>query len=229
MLFLLAVTAAFTAGYPSGDRLHPYRACYVIVSGSSEGAERISGATLQTLSRERVGNRSIWRVVVHQRTSDGRFDMRDDFLLDGHTLEPLSLESRRGGKPHVHLTFTRGHVAGERWDARGTSTVVEADLPHIWIGDLYGPTFASLPLKLGATFSVPYYQYDRGIGNFTIAVTGSRTVKTGKRIVKAWVLDAGPDAASRFEYLISKVDRRELGYTAPQGGERLGGDCSGLD
>ena len=228
--FLASTALAWSAALPSGDRLHGGRTCYAIVSGPPGEAEHVVGATLQTLTRERIAGGEVWRVVVHQRVAGGRFDMRDELVLDAHSLTPLSLDSRRDSKPHVRLTFTAGRVSGERWDAAGASSSINASLPHpVWEGDLYGPTFASLPLAAGASFRVPYYQYDKGVGAFTVTVTGSRVLATPQGDVEVWVLDAGPDAASRLEYLIAKADGRELGYASPRGGQRLGGDCKGLD
>jgi hypothetical protein len=44
----------------------------------------------------------------------------------------------------------------------------------------------------------------------------------------AWVLDARPSPTERLTYLIARSDGRELGYYAPEGGQRLGGDCTGI-
>lgn len=51
---------------------------------------------------------------------------------------------------------------------------------------------------------------------------------TSQGPVDAWVLDAGPSDKERLEYRIAKSSRRELAYRSPQGGQRLGGDCTGL-
>ena len=59
-------------------------------------------------------------------------------------------------------------------------------------------------------------------------MTGDKVVETHDGRVEAWVVDAGPSETERLTYLISKADRRELGYAASEGGQRLGGDCTGL-
>ena len=59
-------------------------------------------------------------------------------------------------------------------------------------------------------------------------MTNSELVETPEGRVGAWVIDAGPSETERLTYLISKADGRELGYSAPEGGQRLGGDCTGL-
>ncbi|MDG6719210.1 hypothetical protein QCE92_13645, partial [Staphylococcus aureus] len=88
---------------------------------------------------------------------------------------------------------------------------------------------AAMPLAMGRSFTLPSYQYDRGLGVFTVAVTGTEVVTTPTGRVEAWVLDAGSSADQRLRYLIAKRDGAEIGYSSPQGGQRLGGTCTGLE
>lgn len=223
---LIAIAALpSAAAAPDGRRLHSDTACYAITAPG----DRVIGATWQSLRRGRVGGRAVWRIVVHQRLSDGSFDLRDALLLDERTLRPLKLTTTHGGAPLAELTYAPDRVTGFTVARNGERRNIDQALPGpVWDGDLYGPTFASLPLKAGARFAVPFFQYDRGLGTFTVVVKGSEVVDTPAGRITAWVLDAGPSATERLDYLIAKRTRRELGYRAPQGGQRLGGDCTGL-
>ena len=225
---ILALAAALTLAAPDGRRLHEDRACYTLYR--QQGDQRTPmGVTAQSLVRETRAGRPVWRIVIHQRVGDGRFDMRDEFVLDGETLRPLTLVNTRKGETHVTLAYTPARITGEMRDAAGAAKLIDVSLKGpVWEGNLYGPTFAALPLVAGASFEVPTYQYDKGLGAFTVRVTGSKTVATLGGPVEAWVLDAGPNPEQRLEYLIAKADRRELGYRSPQGGQTLGGDCTGV-
>lgn len=228
LLTTLLLAPAAIRPLPDGIRLRPDHACYTIYAQQG-GQQKDVGVTAQTIESVQIGGRALWRIVVHQRLGNGRFDMRDELVLDRASLRPVSLETLRNGKPYVRLHYEEKRVTGERWDDAGASHKVDQPLTEpVWEGDLYGPTFASLPLAVGAKFRIPFYQYDKGLGAFTVEVKGMERVATPAGPVDAWVLDAGPSADERLQYLISRKDRRELGYRLPQGGERLGGDCSGL-
>jgi hypothetical protein len=228
MLSALLILASL-GGVPEGSRLRADAACYTIFSGK-EGQEQVIGVTSQTIAGDRIGGRKVWRIVVHQRLAGGRFDMRDVFVLDARTLQPLTLQNSRNGKPHARLDYRPGRVTGSLWDQAGVPHSVDQPLSGpVWEGNLFGPTFAVLPLAAGARFEVPFYQYDKGLGTFTVFVKGRKIVQTPTGPVDAWVLDAGAGSDERLEYLIAKKSRRELGYRASEGSQQLGGDCSGLD
>ena len=225
---LLLVLAGAASSRPEGARLSAGDTCYAIVGPKAEG-EKTIGATWQSLRRERLDGRPVLRVVVHQHLTGRTFDLRDDLTLDAATLRPIRLDTTRDGRPHAHLEFSDAAVTGFKVGKQGERVSLDQPLTSpVWDGDLYGPTFAALPLSSGATFRVPFYQYDRGLGEFTLRVTGDKVVETPEGLVEAWVVDAGPSDTERLTYLISKADRRELGYTALEGGQRLGGDCTGL-
>lgn len=214
---------------PDGTRLRPYSACYAIVGSSAEGAPVI-GSAWQSVRKVRIGRQAVWRIVVHQRLANGRFDLRDAFALDTHTLRPIGLTTTRDGKPHAELSYTGDHVTGYKLDRQGNHVAIDQALPGpVWEGNLFGPTFAALPLAIGASFTLPFYQYDRGLGEFTIAVKGTEWVMTPGGRVEAWVLDAGSSVAQRLTYWIAKRDRKEVGYSSPRGGQRIGGTCRGLE
>lgn len=124
----------------------------------------------------------------------------------------------------------RGYKVGKD----GQTTAIDEPLSGpVWEGNLFGLTLAALPLKDDATFGLPKYQYDSGFGSFDVKVTGSETVTTAAGPVEAWTVDllALPEMQGRpaMTYLISKSDHRELGYRSPMGGQKLGGNCAGLD
>jgi hypothetical protein len=222
------LTVAVSLGVPDGGRLIGDRACYTIFAPTNSG-DRPIGDTLQTVERVSQRGRAIWQITVHQRLSNGKFDLRDEFTLDGKTLLPLRLKTTLNRKPHADLVYVKGRVTGFHIDRTGAKHRVDRPLGGpIWDGNLFGLTFATLPLSQGARFQVPYFQYDRGFGMFTVTVTGSEKIRTPAGTVDAWVLDAGPSPSQRLVYFIEKDDRRELGYRSSQGGQRLGGLCHGL-
>lgn len=217
------------AAVPDGTRLRPYSACYAIVGSSAEGAPVI-GSAWQSVRKERIGRKAVWRIVVHQRLASGRFDLRDAFALDARTLRAVSLTTTRDGKPHAELSYIGDHVTGYKLDRQGSRVVIDQALPSpVWEGNLFGPTFAALPLATGTSFTLPFYQYDRGLGEFTITVKGTEWVTTPAGRVEAWVLDAGSSVDQRLTYWIAKRDRKEVGYSSPRGGQRLGGTCEGIE
>ncbi|WP_439470555.1 DUF3108 domain-containing protein [Brevundimonas sp.] len=229
MIALFGLLAGLAQG-PSldGTRVHEDRACYTI-SMNRGGVETPMGVTWQTIERTVVDGRPVLRVVVHQRVGGGAFDMRDTFLLDAGTLRPIQLENDRKGERHVTLTYGADAVTGERVED-GAVHEVDVALPGpVWEGNLFGVTFAALPLRAGATFEVPFYQYDKGLGAFNVRVTGEEAVTTPEGPVDAWVLDvtAGGEGPP-LTYLIAKTGGRELGYRSARGGQTLGGDCSPL-
>jgi hypothetical protein len=212
---------------PDAARLPVGGECHTLIMGQGEQARPV-GVTWQSVERVVHAGQPALKIVVHQYLGGGRFDMRDEFVVDAATLRPLTLENRRSGQVHVAVRYEPGRIVGEKIE---DGVAVPIDVPlagPVWEGNLYGLTFAALPLAEGASFTLPYWQYDKGFGDFTVSVTGSETVDTPGGPVEAWVLDAGPDRDTRLTYLIAKSDHRELGYRAPQGRQVPGGDCSAV-
>lgn len=209
-----------------GTRLHAGTVCYAITAG-----DRTIGATMQTVTASRDGRRPVWDIVVHQRLASGAFDMRDHFVVDRATLRPLRMDSERGrdrgatGWHRVSVSYDAQRIRGSKETARGT-TPIDVALPGpVWDGNLWGLTFAALPLRAGGRYTVPVWQYDKGFGSFTARVVGSETVDTPTGAVAAWIVEAGDDPAQPARYRIAKTSRQELGYAAGPGGQRLGGSC----
>jgi len=226
---MLELLAALTqAPLLDGGLIHDDRACYTI-SMTREGVSTPVGVTWQTVEHSQADGRPALRVVVHQSVNGGAFDMRDAFTLDAATLRPIRLENDRKGQRHVTLDYTADRVVGTRVEDGASQPVDVALTAPVWEGNLFGVTFAALPLAPGAVFSVPFYQYDKGLGAFAVQVTGDETVATRDGPVEAWTLDVSPGAGPALTYLIAKADRRELGYRSPRGGQMLGGDCSALE
>jgi hypothetical protein len=73
-------------------------------------------------------------------------------------------------------------------------------------------------------FELPFYQYDKGLGRFSLDVVGSE--KVGER--DAWVVETSPGGERKIRYLIGKADNAELGYAGGGFTQRLGGDCTGI-
>jgi hypothetical protein len=198
--------------------------CFVI-----ERAGRPIGLTRQIIRASTRDGRRVWDIVVHQKADAMQFDLRDHFVLSRRDLRPISFDSRRNGVEHVRLSYADGRVTGHKTDENGTVGIDTALTVPTWDGNLWGVTFGALPLRLDGSFELPFYQYDQGLGRFSLTTTGSETVQTPSGAVEAWVVDAGTDAKRRVTYLIGKKTGEELGTRAPQFATRLGGDCSAID
>lgn len=202
--------------------------CYTISRNQDGGGRLPIGVTWQEVKRDRQDGREVLRVVVHQRGIGGRFDMRDAFVLSADTLQPISFENSRKGERHVALRYEPGRVEGERIDNDVTQPIDVALPGPVWEGNLFGVTFAGLALREGATFHLPYFQYDKGVGAFDVDVAGSETVPTPDGSIDAWVVEATTGVDVRITYLIAKDGRRELGYRGRAFSQEIGGDCSAL-
>ena len=213
---------------PDGTRLADSQACYTL-SMTRDGVSRPIGVTWQTVERTERDGRAVLEIVVHQSINGGAFDMRDTFVVDAATLRPLSLVNRRSGHDHVTLAYGEDRITGQRVEAGGAVRPIDVPLEApVWEGNLWGLTFAALPLAEGASFSLPFWQYDKGFGRFSARVTGSETVEVDGGSVEAWVVEASPGDGPPTRYLIGKADHREIGYRMAQGSQMPGGDCSAL-
>jgi len=227
-VMMVAALAATGAATPKmdGARLQAGSTCYAIVAG-----DKAIGSTSQTVTASRAGSKPVWDIVVHQKLANGSFDMRDHFIVDRKTLLPIRMDSQRGrerterGWHRVSVEYGAQNVRGTKETATGSIPLEAALTGPTWDGNLWGLTFAALPLKEGGTYAVPFWQYDKGFGTFTARVVGSEDVKTPSGKVAAWVVEAGDDPAQLARYKIAKATRRELGYTADPSGQRLGGVC----
>lgn len=224
MIELLLALAQDSIPVTDGARLAESRTCYTLNMTRGEMVRPI-GVTWQTVARGIRDGRPVLEVTVHQSLSSGAFDMRDDFVLDAATLRPISLVNTRQGKVHVTARYGPDRITGERTEADGTIHPIDVPLDGpVWEGNLFGLTFAALPLAEGASFSLPFWQYDKGFGRFMVRVTGSRMVDG----LEAWIVEGGPEGSDPITYLISKADQRELSYSAAQGSQTPGGDCSAI-
>lgn len=227
-LLLLALVQDPVVVPPDSGRLAEGQACYTINMTRGE-ASRPIGVTWQSVRRSTRDGRPVLEVVVHQSVNGGAFDMRDEFVLDAADLRPISLVNRRHGQVHVRVDYGPDRITGERIGADGAATPIEAPLDGpVWEGNLFGLTFAALPLAEGAQFSLPTWQYDKGFGRFSVRVVGTRTVETAAGPTEAWVVEKVEAEGPPLVYLIGKSDHREISYSAPQGSQTPGGDCSAL-
>ena len=213
-MFFLALALAQAAA-PDGSLLKPGTACYAIARGDTA-----MGATFQKVVAATVDGMPVWDVVVHQRIGDGKFDLRDHFVLRRADLTPIAMDSRKSGVEHVRVAYGDGKAVTTRPSADPVETAFTG---RIWDGNLWGLTFAALPLAQGAHFELPFYQYDKGLGHFTLDVVGSETV-AGR---DAWTVEVTMDQR-KVRYQIGKADRAELGYHGGGFAQRLGGDCSAI-
>ena len=214
-MLLLALAAQAAPPVVDGSRLQPGSVCYAIVRG-----ETVMGATLQTVKAITANGAPAWDVVVHQRVGD-KFDLRDHFVLRQKDLGPIAFDSRKSGVEHVRVAYEPGKLVTTR---PGAAPVEIPLTGPVWEGNLWGLTFAALPLAEGVHFELPFYQYDKGLGRFSLDVVGSE--KVGER--DAWVVETSPGGERKIRYLIGKADNAELGYAGGGFTQRLGGDCTGI-
>ncbi|HEX8300483.1 hypothetical protein [Sphingomonas sp.] len=213
-MLLLALAAQAALPAIDGARLQPGIVCYAIARG-----ETVMGATLQTVKATTVDGAPAWDIVIHQRVGD-KFDLRDHFVLRQRDLAPIAFDSRKSGAEHVRVAYGPGKLITTRPGAVPVETALAGP---VWEGNLWGLTFAALPLAEGAHFELPFYQYDKGLGTFTLDVVGSEKVADQD----TWVVETG-EGARKVRYFIGKTSRAELGYSGSGFSQRLGGDCSGI-
>jgi hypothetical protein len=227
-LLLLAalVGGDITPARMEGDRLRPGSVCYTMTADG-----KAMGTTAQTIAATRIGGRPVWDIVIHQKVANGVFDMRDHFVVDRRTLLPLHMDSQRGsvrtdrGWHRITIDYAKGRITGTRETATATTPIdVAADHP-VWDGNLWGVTFAALPLRQGGRYTLPFWQYDKGFGQFTLQVVGRETVTTPSGRVAAWIVEAGDDPTHPMRYRIAHRPRQELGYVVGSHGQQLGGTC----
>lgn len=225
MAAALAATGA-TVPRMEGARLQAGSTCYAIIAG-----DKPIGSTLQTVTASRSGGKPTWDIVVHQKLDTGAFDMRDHFTVDRKTLLPIRMDSQRGhdrtdkGWHRVSVEYGLHSIHGTRETATGSMPIDGPLTGATWDGNLWGLTFAALPLREGSTYTVPFWQYDKSFGTFTARVVGSEDMGPPSSRIAAWVVDAGDDPAQLVRYKIAKGTRQELGYAAGPSGQRLGGVC----
>jgi hypothetical protein len=217
MPILALLAFAQTATPPvDGSLLRPSTTCYAITRGDT-----VMGATFQKVSETVADGVPAWDIVVHQRIGDGKFDLRDHFVLRRSDLTPIAMDSRKSGVEHVRVAYAQGKAVTTR---PGAAPVETAFSGKTWDGNLWGLTFAALPLAQGAHFELPFYQYDKGLGRFTLDVIGSEQVD-GR---DAWTVEVSGGDGRKVRYQIGKADRAELGYHGGGFAQRLGGDCSAI-
>lgn len=215
---ILALLALAQAAVPvvDGSVLKPSVACYAIARGDT-----VMGATFQKISAVTAGGVPAWDVVVHQVIGGGKFDLRDHFVLRRSDLTPIAMDSRKSGVEHVRVAYGERKAVTTRPGAAPVETAFDG---RIWDGNLWGLTFAALPLAQGAHFELPFYQYDKGLGRFTLDVVGSEQVD-GR---DAWTVEVTTEDGRKVRYQIGKADRAELGYYGGGFAQKLGGDCSAI-
>jgi len=213
---------------PDGKRLALGQYCYTM-STTKNGTSTPVGVTFQSIAREQANGVDALAVVVHQHMFDGKFDLRDSFLLRHDNMRPIRLDTDRDGKPHVHLEYSNRHISG--WKLQGgAKQPIEVELSApVWDGNLWGLTFAALPLTTGTHLTLPTYQYDSGFGSFYVDVVDQHQESTPAGMVQAWRIQAGIERSEMVDYTVSTKPGLEIAYHAGPYTQRLGGDCSQIE
>ena len=216
-----------TAVTPDGTALRTGDSCYTMFS--TTGGKHPIGVTFQSIQPVKAGSVDALAVVVHQHMSDGKFDMRDAFLLRRKDMLPISFENTRFGKPHVHLEYGERKVDGWKLAKDGHKDEVHLTFATpVWEGNLWGVTFAALPLRQGESYRLPIYQYDSGPDEFLVDVKAPGTSPGTHGPEPQWELRAGT-AAFRADYRVSGgPTRMEQSYVAGTQTQEPGGDCTGV-
>jgi hypothetical protein len=225
LAFAQAVTTASPVTVPDGSVLWLGDSCYTLTT-KNKGAEQTIGFVFQRIQRQQVDGVDALAIEVHQHLLSGKFDMRDRFLLRRADLRPLRLDTDRDGVPHVHLDYAGDHATGWKM-VKGVKEKIDVKFDGpVWEGNLWGVTFAALPLEVGKKYQLPIYQYDSGKGSFFVRVTDRQKPDTPKGIADAWILEAGAKPSERTRYLVGIDPRMELGYSAGSMSQHIGGDCT---
>ena len=110
-----------------------------------------------------------------------------------------------------------------------TKQPISVDLSSpVWHGNLWGETFAALPLISGASLTLPTYQYDSGLGTFNVDTLDQHQEHTEAGEVQAWRVKAGLSRNEQVEYVVSTRPGLEIAYDAGPSSQRMGGDCTGV-
>jgi hypothetical protein len=201
---------------PDGARLQAGSRCYTIFSG-----DKAIGQTWQRIRATSQGGVARWDVIVHQRMADGAFDLRDHFVLRRADLRAIEMDSRKNGVEQVRVRYSDGAIETV---FAGKAPAETKATGALWDGNLWGLTFAALPLADAKHFVLPFYHYEKGLGHFTLDVVGSEVVD-GR---PAWIVEADAGDGRKVRYQIAKQSGDELGYSAGRFRQSVGGDCAGL-
>lgn len=228
LLSSIVLAAVPASPVPDATLLRDEDTCYAL-QRKQEDAWIDIGVTRQTVEHAEANGRAVLKVMVHQHGMGGSFDMQDFFVLNAENLRPISFENFRNGERHVALTYSDTRVSGEMLQQDGSSTKIDVKLDApVWEGNLFGLTFAALPLQGGEEYHLPFYQYDKGLGEFVVKVNGPTSFEKNGKTVDAISIDGGTEDGKLINYVIGLQPRRELAYLGENFRQVPGGDCSTL-
>lgn len=231
-LLFISTTIQAAESPVNGTLLSEGEQCFTMFRETPTGEIRI-GNTWQSVIATELYSGPAWKIVVHQRGVNGSFDMRDQFLLHRNDLRPISLKSvakRNGELIHeVELIYSDSAVVGKKHVPGGEPIIIERSFDQpVWDGNLWGLTFASLPLEEGKHYEIPAFQYDKGESTFIVDVVGTENKKMDGGEFDVVVMKGGMKGSDQVEYLIRQSPRAEIGYRRDGFNQELGGDCSGI-
>ncbi len=120
---LLAAVRAVPLPAVDGNQLRAGTQCFAL---SREG--QVLGAVRQTVAAATANGAPVWDIVIHQRLNDGKFDMRDHFVLRPADLSPVSMENQRLGEEHVRVSYAPGKITTIRKGATPVETAVSGPI-----------------------------------------------------------------------------------------------------
>lgn len=115
----------------------------------------------------------------------------------------MQLDTERDGVAHVSPGLQSKADNGLE-DGGSDQKSIHVDLAGpVWDGNLWGETFAALPLTPGASLKLPTYQYDSGLGTFYVDTVGERSESTPAGKVQAWRIKAGLSRTEQVKYVVA--------------------------
>ena len=224
-----AAQDATTTGWTDaidGDRLQEGQTCFALKAG-----ENVVGFQRETITPAVSIEGPAWRIVSEQVLPERGITFVDHFLHDRETLAPVAFHSILNGQEIARLSYLNGRIFGKRFDRQekaGKPVDLNADGP-VLDGNLWGPLLAALNLEDGMQLRPQIYQYNDGLGNFVIDVTGVDTIETADGPRDVYLVDMGFSEDRLTTYLIGKADGTEYGSRSGNFSTTRLPDCAGLD
>ena len=231
LIFLTAPAAAQDAtitdwsGVIDGTRLEEGQACFALKAG-----ENVVGFQRETITPAVSIEGPAWAIVSEQVLPERGITFVDHFLLDRQTLAPVAFHSILNGQEIARLSYLDGRIFGKRFDRQEKVAKAVDLMPDgpVLDGNLWGPLLAALDLEDGMRLRPQTYQYNTGLGQFVIDVTGKETIETVDGPREVFLVNMGVSEDRLTTYLIGTTDGTEYGTRADGFATTRLRDCSGL-
>ncbi len=179
-----------------GTRLEPYAGAWRVftlgkgASATDPASARSRGVSLQSLQRDELDGRPVWRRTVVRRSADGEELMSATVWLDVATLRPLRAAARQPDGTEIGFVYDWEDYAiraiGSEEEAPPIVTLdlamLEAAAHDVWM--------AALTYEDGFTARIPVIMASSGAKHWAVPrVVGTEPVELGDgRRLEAWVV-----------------------------------------